>query len=177
MKKLAILIVLALEIAVCGCGASKNANTEVNTTTSGNWEAQLVGGTQQAALMDFVVTFSVTNSGPLDITGFSFFNSGACFGNDIHSTTQSGTANFTTAGTGNVTGTLNLTIKSTTSANTITMTGNLTGTSNATSGTLGTLSNGVVNGTWQLTGGAGDPSCSGTGTFLMCQGSNTCTAP
>lgn len=177
MKKLAILIVLALEIAVSGCGASKNASTEVNTTTSGNWEAQLVGGTQQAALLDFVVTFSVTNSGPLDITGFNFFNQGACFGNDIHSTTQSGTANFTTAGTGSVTGTLNLTIKSTSSANSITLTGNLTGTSNATSGNLGTLTNGVVNGTWQLTGAAGDPSCSATGTFLMCQGSNTCTAP
>ncbi len=177
MKKLAILIVLALEIAVCGCGSSKNANTEVNTQSSGNWEAQLVGGTQQASLLNFVVTFSVTNSGPLDITGFQFFNQGACFGNDIHSTTQSGTANFSTAAGGSVTGTLNLTIKSSDNANSLALTGNLTGTSNASSGTLGTLSNGVVNGTWQLTGGAGDPSCSASGTFLMCQGSNKCTAP
>lgn len=178
MKKLAILIVLALEIAVCGCGSTKNTSTEVNTQSSGNWEAQLLGGTQQASLLNFVVTFNVINSGPLEITGFQFFNQGACFGTLIHSTTQSGTANFSTAANGTVTGTLNLTIKSTDSANSLALTGNLTGSSSATSGTFGNLSNGVVNGTWQLTGGAGDPSCSGSGTFLMCQGPNsTCTAP
>jgi hypothetical protein len=28
-----------------------------------------------------------------------------------------------------------------------------------------------------LTGGSGDPSCTGTGSFIMCQGKNTCTVP
>jgi hypothetical protein len=61
--------------------------------------------------------------------------------------------------------------------NVLTLTGDLTGTSNGTTSTTGTLSNGVVVGTWTLTGGAGDPSCTGNGDFLMCQGNNTCTAP
>jgi hypothetical protein len=34
-----------------------------------------------------------------------------------------------------------------------------------------------VVGTWKLTGGAGDPSCTGQGNFLMCQGTNTCSVP
>jgi hypothetical protein len=174
MKKLAILIVLALELAVCGCGSSNNTSTETNTSTAGNWEAQLIGGTEQASLLNFVVAFSVTNSGPLDITGFSFINSGACFANGINGSTQSGSANFTTASNGTVTGTLNLTIKSNNSANQLVVAGDLTGTSNATSGTAGTLSNGIVTGTWTLQGGSGDPSCTGGGTFIMCQGKNTC---
>jgi hypothetical protein len=61
--------------------------------------------------------------------------------------------------------------------NVLTLTGNLTGTSNGTTGTTGTLSNGVVEGTWALTGGQGDPSCTGGGSFLMCQGAATCTVP
>jgi len=175
MKRLAILIVLALELAVGGCGSSKNTSTETNTSTTGNWEAQLVGGTQQASLLNFTVDFSVTNSGPLDINGVSFFNQGACFGTTINSTTESGTANFTTASSGAVIGTLDLTVKSVTPAgNVLTLTGTLIGTSSATSGTAGTLTNGVVTGTWTLTGGQGDSSCAGSGTFVMCQGKNTC---
>jgi len=77
-----------------------------------------------------------------------------------------------------VTGTLTLTVQSITPAgNTLTLNGNVTGTSNGTIGTTGTLSNGVVAGTWSLTGGAGDPSCTGGGNFLMCQGAATCTVP
>jgi len=177
MKKLAILIVMALEIAVCGCGASKNTSTEVNTSTSGNWEAQLTGGTAQASLLNFTINFSVTNSGPLDITNLSFFNQGACFGTTINDTKETGTANFSTASNGTVNGTLDLTVNSTSSSNSLALTGTLTGNSSATAGTAGTLSNGVVVGTWTLSGGAGDPSCTGSGTFLMCQGNNTCTAP
>jgi hypothetical protein len=175
MKKLAILIVLALQLAVSGCGSSNNTSTETNTSTTGNWEAQLIGGTQQASQINFVVAFSVTNSGPLDITGFSFINAGSCFANGVNGSTETGNANFTTASTGAVTGTLNLTVNSTTPAgNSLTLTGDLTGTSSATAGTAGTLSNGIVIGTWMLTGGQGDPSCTGSGTFVMCQGKNTC---
>lgn len=178
MKKLAILIVLALELAVSGCGSSKNTSTETNTSTRGFWETQLIGGTQQASLLNFTVSFSVINSGPLDITGMSFFNQGACFGTTLNSTTENGNASFTTASNGAVTGTLNLTVNSVTPpGNVLTLTGNLTGTSSASAGVPGTLSNGVVTGTWTLTGGQGDASCTGTGTFLMCQGKNTCTAP
>lgn len=175
MKKLAILIVLALELAVGGCGSSNNTSTTTNTSTTGNWEAQLIGGTQQASLLNFTVGFNVTNSGPLTITGFSFFNQGSCFGTTVNSTNESGNATFSTASTGAVTGTLSLTVNSVTPAgNVLTLTGDLTGTSSATAGTTGTLSNGVVIGTWTLTGGQGDPTCTGGGTFVMCQGKNTC---
>ena len=55
------------------------------------------------------------------------------------------------------------------------MTGNLTGTSNGTPQVTGTLSNGVVVGTWMLSGGAGDASCADSGNFIMCQGTSPCT--
>ena len=88
MRRLAILVLLALEFAVCGC-ANNTPSTVTNTATSGNWEAQLInpsGG--QATLLNFVVSFNVTNSGPLKITGFGFFNDNACFAKDFKSQTS-----------------------------------------------------------------------------------------
>lgn len=175
MKKLALVIALALEIAVCACGTSPNTNPVNNTSTTGNWEAQLTGGTEQASLLNFVVAFSVENSGPLDVTGFGFFNQGSCFANGLNAETVSGTANFTTSGAETVTGTLNLTINSSTNNSALKLSGNLTGTSNATSTTVGTLTNGVVVGTWTLTPGANLAGCnSDSGSFVMCQGAATC---
>ena len=183
MKKLAFLLALALELAVCGCASNTIANTTPATTTKGSWEAQLTGGTDQASLLNFVTTFSLNNnntvtSGPLTITGFSFFNAGKCFANGIHGTTQSGNATLVTSSADQVTGSLSFTVVSVTPAgNTLTMSGNLTGTSSGTVTTAGTLTNGVVVGTWTLNGGGGDPSCTGGGNFLMCQGSDSCTPP
>ena len=136
----------------------------------------MTGGTGDASELNFVTTFSVTNSGPLNITGFSFINNGACFANGTNGSTQTGSATLDTSSTGAVTGTLSFNVQSVTPAgNTLTLTGDLTGTSNGTTGTTGTLSNGVVVGTWTLTGGQGDPSCTGSGDFVLCQGKNTCT--
>jgi len=189
MKKFAIFMVVALQITVCACGTSPNTSTTNNTQTTGNWEAILTGGTEQASLLNFVTTFSVTNSGPLDITALSFFNSGACFATGANATTESGSATLTTASAGTVTGTLTLTVNSVTpSGNSLALTGNLTGTSNGTTTTTGALSNGVVVGTWKLAGGQGDASCAGSGSFIMCQTLSsgtttttgtgaTCTAP
>ncbi len=179
MKKLAFLTLLALAFAVSSCGNSTPTNV-TNTSTSGNWEALLTGGTGEASKLDFVTAFSVTNSGPLDITGFGFINSGACFATGLNAENETGAATLTTSSTNQVTGTVTLTVNSVNPAgNTLTMTGNLTGSSNGTTTTTGTLSNGVVAGTWTLTGGA---SCTGgaasvTGNFLMCQGKATCTVP
>jgi hypothetical protein len=179
MKKLAFLMVLALELAVCSCGSSTSAPTTTNTATTGNWEAQLTGGADQASLLNFVTSFSVTNTGPLNITGFSFINAGKCFANGVNGSTETGTATLITGSANQVTGTLDFTVKSVTPAgNTLSLTGNLTGTSNGTPTTTGTLSNGVVVGTWTLTGGAGDSTCAvPQGNFVMCQGTNTCTIP
>lgn len=177
MKKLAILTLLALELAVCGCG-SGTPSTTTSTTTSGNWEAQLTGGTVEASKLNFVTAFSVTNSGPLDITGFGFINAGKCFASGLNVENESGSAILNTSSTNTVTGTLSFTVQSATSGgNILILNGNLTGTSNGTTTTTGTLSNGVVSGTWSLSGGQGDPSCTGGGSFLMCQGVATCTVP
>jgi hypothetical protein len=180
MKTVAILLVVALGCVVWGCGNNIPA-TVTNTTTSGNWEAQLIdpsggAGTQ----LNFVISFTVTNNGPLDITGFAFFNQGSCFSTGLTTSTQSGNASFTTnTATGQVTGNLNLTITSTTNSSVLKLTSNpngLTGTSNGTLTTTGTLSNGVVVGTWQLTGPT-DLGCNSSGsgnTFIMCQNAATC---
>jgi len=190
MKTVTILLVVALGCLLWGCG-NNIPPTVTNTTTSGNWEAQLIdpsggAGTQ----LNFVVAFNVTNNGPLDITGFAFFNQGPCFTTGLTASTQSGNASFTTnTATGQVTGNLNLTITSTTNSSVLQLTSNpngLTGTSNGTLTTTGTLSNGVVVGTWQLTN-ATDASCnsptsgsSASGspvpgyTFIMCQNASTC---
>lgn len=179
MKRLAILVALALELAVCGCG-NNVPNTVTQTQTSGNWEAQLIDGTGQTTLLNFIVAFNVTNSGPLDITGFAFFNQGACFDTGLNAETESGNAAFTTNNAGQVTGTLNLTINSTTKGSVLTLQkGQLTGTSNGTTTTTGTLSNGVVVGQWSLAPGTNASGCTGatTGTYILCQGKNTCTTP
>jgi len=179
MKKLAILALLALELGVCGCGNSTPKNS-TTTTAAGNWEALLSGGKGAASLLNFVTTFNVTdtsgaNNQPLDITGFSFFNAGACFANGTGTSTETGSATLNTSGTNQVTGTLTFTVVSVTPAgNTLSLTGNLTGTSNGTTTTTGTLSSGVVSGTWTLTGSS---DCTGGGNFIMCQGADTCTVP
>jgi hypothetical protein len=178
MKKLAILIVLALELAVSGCGTTSPPPV-INTSTAGLWEAKMFGGTGEASLLGFTTTFVVENNGPLNVTSFAFFNQGSCFTNGLNAQNVSGTANFTTnVGTDQVTGSLNLIVNSVSPVgNVLTLTspdGGLTGTSNGTTTTAGTLTNGVAVGTWTLTGGQG---CAGSGTFVMCQGTSTCTVP
>jgi hypothetical protein len=177
MTKFALVALLAIELAVCGCGTKGTPSTTTNTQATGNWEAQLTGGTDQASLLNFVTTFNVTNSGPLDVTGFGFFNAGACFATGTDAETVSGSATLTSSSTNAVTGTLALTITSSTNGSVLTLdSGTLTGTSNGTIGTTGTLSNGVVVGTWKLAPGGGVTGCnSGMGTYILCQGKATCT--
>lgn len=180
MKKLALVALLALELVVCGCGTSGAPPTTTNTQATGNWEAQLTGGTDQASLLNFVTTFTVTNSGPLSVTGFGFFNAGSCFATGTNAETVSGNASFTTSSTNTVTGTLTLTVTSSTNGSVLTLgtptPATLTGTSNGTTTTTGTLSNGVVVGQWSLSPGSGATGCNaGSGNFIMCQGKATCT--
>jgi len=188
MKKLAILTLLALELAVCGCASNTLNNFATNTASTAEWEAQLVGGTGPASELNFLTTFNVQTYNnitvPLDIpaAGFNFFNSGQCFSTGFQVVTVTGTAAFaTTQGTDQVIGQLSMVVTSLTPpGNVLTLTappGGLTGTSNGTTTTTGTLSNGVVVGTWQLTGSAGNPSCTGSGTFIMCESKSTCTVP
>jgi len=175
MTKFSLVVLLALALLLSGCGATNNTTTNNDTSASGSWEAQLTGGTDQASLLNFVSTFSVTNSGPIDVTGFAFFNAGSCFNNGTDAESVSGDATLVTSSTSAVTGTLNMTIASSTNGSVLTLTGDLTGTSSGTSTTSGTLSNGVVVGSWSLTPGAKATGCNaGTGDFVMCQGKATC---
>jgi hypothetical protein len=180
MKRFAILIGLALGLALCGC-ANNTPSTVTNTSTTGNWEAQLINPTGgQASLLNFVVAFNVTNSGPLSITGFAFFNDGTCFKTGLNQQTESGTASFTTDSTGNVSGTLSLKVTSSSTGSVLSLSGNLTGKSNGTTTTTGTLSSGVVVGNWTLTPGANATGCNAvtqtdSASFVMCQNAATCT--
>ena len=143
----------------------------------------MTGGTGQASLLNFVAPFALTtNNGvnePLDIeAGFGFINSSQCFTNNATQETVTGSATLNALSSGQVTGTLSMTITGAApTSNVLTLTGtSLTGTSNYSPGVVGTLSNGVVTGTWTLTG-----PCTGSttqqGNFLMCQGANKCTPP
>jgi hypothetical protein len=183
MKKLAILLAVALEIAACGCATNNTNQTSTITTTAngGFWQAQLTGGTGQASLLNFNVSFSVNTTGPIDVTGFSFFNDGACFSTTANSETISGNTTLSTANNGTVTGPFTMTVKSNTNSNSLQLKGILTGTSNGSTTTTGTLSNGVVIGNWTLT--STDASCNPntgnnsnglSGNFVMCQGASTC---
>ena len=195
MKKFAILALLALELAVCGCGRNSPLNT-VTTNTNGAWEAQLLGGAGLAGQLNFVASFQVETftgqtSQSLNFTntptssGVGFYNATACFSPDIRAVNESGNATLNTSSAGQVTGSLNMTI--TDNSNVLTLTtngtppGGVSGTSSGTIDTTGTLANGVVWGTWALT--SSDPNCippsggSASGTFIMCQGTTTCTIP
>ena len=178
MKKIVLPLLLALELVVCGCGTSGTSSNTTNTQATGNWEAQLSGGTDQASLLNFVTSFTVTNSGPLSITGFGFFNAGACFATGSSAENVTGNADFSTSSTNAVTGTLGLTITSSSNGSVLTLNaGNLTGTSSGTTSTTGKLSNGVVVGTWSLTPGSGATGCkAATGTYILCQDKATCSA-
>jgi len=186
MKKVvAISILFALGLALGSCGSSTPTNA-ITTSTNGTWEAHLTGGIGQASELNFNTTFTVTDTTgisnePLSISGFAFFNAGKCFTNGTNGTTWAGSATLITSSAGTVSGSLTFTVTSSTSSNVLTLntspSGGISGTSNGTTTTTGTLSSGIAWGTWALTGGQGDPSCQGSGNFIMCQGTQTCTIP
>lgn len=174
MTKFAILALLAVAFVLSSCGATPTPTNVISTTASGNWEAQLTGGTGQAALLNFVTNFVVTDIGALTINGFNFINAGTCF---VDQEQASGSAQYTTAGNGQVTGNLDYQVLSRIpTGNLLKLTGTLTGTSSGGTGSTGQLTNGAVTGTWTLTGSS---DCGGkdgvSGTFTMCQGHATCT--
>jgi hypothetical protein len=177
MKKFAFVTLLALALAICSCGHTI-PTAITNTEANGNWEAELTPSAGMNGL-SFVTTFSVIDTAPLDITAFGFINSGPCFATGLDQEPVSGSASFgTNTGTGQVTGTLTYIVHSSVPpGNLLTLNGQLSGTSNGTTTTTGTLSNGVVWGTWTLTNGPETPQCTGTGNFIMCQGTATCSIP
>ena len=184
MKKLAFLTLLAIAALISSCG-SNQIQALPTSNISGNWEAQLTGGTGPAAGLNFLVNFNlfVTNGSGnqgLNINDFSFINTNSCFPS-VPSII--GTVNLTNSlNTNQITGSIVFTIKSPT-GNVLTLsadpfasppTGQLIATSNN-----GTVTNGAVNGQWTLTGSNG---CTAGGmgavvqpSFIMCQNATTCT--
>lgn len=83
MKMLAFLCLLGLAALVSSCG-SNQIEALPTSNISGNWEAQLTGGTGPAALLNFLVNFNlfVTNGSPtqnVNTNDLSFINPNSCF--------------------------------------------------------------------------------------------------
>lgn len=194
MKKLAFLALLTIAAVISSCGS--NQIQELPTSSiSGNWEAQLTGGTGPAAALSFITNFNlfVTNGSPtqnVNVNSFNFINANPCF------PTQPG-VKISTQLTNNInlqkiTGSLLLTIASnpaTGGGNVLHMsadpnatppTGELIATAPANNGTV---SNGGVNGMWWLVADSSikNNPCPSAGTessplpFIMCQGATSCT--
>jgi hypothetical protein len=156
MKRFVLVALLALALALSGCGSKNSSTTAATTTASGTWQAVLSGGSGEASALSFVTTFSVNDDGSLSVTGIEFITVGSCF---VSAASASGTLDVTTDANNVVTGMLSYVVQSGSPAgNTLTL--------------LGTESGPTITGNWTLTGGAG---CTGSGEFVMCQGTGACT--
>jgi hypothetical protein len=156
MKRLVVVALLALELAISGCGSS-TTNT-APTTASGTWQAVLSGGTGEASALSFVTTFTVNSDGSLNVHTVEFITGGptSCF---VSAASATGSLNVTTNADNVVTGPLSFTVQSGTPAgNTLTL--------------AGTENGPTITGNWTLTGGTG---CTGSGEFIMCEGTGPCT--
>lgn len=165
MKKALILPLLLLTLPVGGCGTS---SSDVQTAAGGVWEAQLTGGQDPGQGLSFTTDFSVSGAGGvLSFSNFQFLTSGPCF--PVNGITPAGNMALIVNQTNfQVTGTFGLSV--TANGNTLTLNGTVSGTENGTTGTQ--LSNGLVTGTWTLTG-AGANGCNDSneqsGSFTMTQ--------
>jgi hypothetical protein len=186
MKKLSIIVLLALATLLANCG-SRTVSQQNLTGTGGNWEAEFTGGTGYAALLAFTTQFNTGyGGGPFNIYYFSFINTNPCF---TAVAGETGSAHLSTNGADQVTGSLTYTVTgsyvpsggTSTATSTLTLTaqppdsGELEGTASGSSGDTA-LENGVAWGDWSLTNSSNDSACTGSGTFLMCQETATCSA-
>jgi hypothetical protein len=146
MKQSLTALILLLSIALAGCGSNGNS-----ANINGNWSATLTDSGGGATVFNFVTALAVNSDGSLSVVNFTFNSSGPCFVSG-----QSATGSVTLSGNfnGNVTGSFQLNVQSTGSLNSV-LTLN------------GTVSGGVITGTWTLTGGIG---CTGNGAFTMTRG-------
>jgi hypothetical protein len=164
MKRVAVLLVLAFALLLNGC----SSQTDPQSSATGVWQADLLGGEGTATGFSFIVQFSVEGNNALSFSNFQFLNnvSGGCFPVLPTGSTLDGTLNITANSADQVSGTFSMTVAA--NGNTLTLT------STTVSGTENTndtaLTGGSITGTWTLTGsGSGCPSTSGT--FTMTQSS------
>lgn len=163
MKEVAILLLLTVMLSGCGTTPSVQAGV------GGIWAAVLVGGEGQASGFSFNTQFTVSGSA-LSFSSLEFLNNdpGGCFPLSPALSGDSGTADLSYNSADQLTNS-SVTITVTSGGNTLTLTSiSVTGTINT---NTNVLSDGLITGTWALTGGAG---CTGTGSFTMTQSaSNT----
>jgi hypothetical protein len=162
MKEVAILLSLVLMLSGCG-----NTNS-VQAGVGGIWSASLVGGDGEASGFSFVSQFTLSGSS-ISFSSLQFINFNqngnqqeSCFQLSPPTSSDSGTSDLSANSAGQVTGTMSITVNS--GGNTLTLT------STTVSGIINTntnvLSDGVITGTWTITGST---ACTGSGTFTMTQ--------
>ncbi len=189
---LSLMALLAIAAVLASCGS--NDIQELPTSSiSGNWEAQLTGGTQGAAALNFITNFNlfVTNGSPnqnVNVNDFAWINANPCFSNPPGGVTI--TVQLTNnINTQQITGSIVLTIGKA-PGNVLTLsadpnatppTGELLATATSSNGVV---SNGGVNGMWWLTPGtsftSGVQACTAGSQssplpFIMCQNATSCT--
>ncbi len=186
MKKLAFFILLTAAAVVPGCG-SNTIQSLPTTNTSGNWEAQMIGGTGPASQINFIVNFNVfiTNgqgTQQLTIHQIVFFNTGpdSCF--PLPTGTNGSPVNilgsmdlFTNPGTEQISGTMAMKITSP-SGNVLTLTANPPSGGVLGTNSSGNMTKGAVSGTWTMTSSNKACAVNNTppATFIMCQNATSC---
>src|ERR1700678_4147093 len=152
MKKLVIVGLLAVGCFLAGCGTTRTATT----AAGGNWAVTLQGPPVNETLFNFVTTFSVDDSGALNVTNLNFLTAGPCFPVTGLGESVGGTFDVTSAES-DPTATANVTFTVKRHGHMLTLTGTATGVTNTVAQT--TTWNAVTGG-WTLTGSS---SCTGSG--------------
>src|SRR6202789_3087472 len=147
MKKLVIVGLLALGCFVAGCGTTSTATTAAGAIRPASFQ----GPPANETLFNFVTTFSVDDSGALNVTNFNFLTAGPCFPVTGLGESVGGTFDVTSAES-DPTATANVTFTVKGNGNLLTLTGTATGVTNTVAQTT-TWNN--VTGSWTLTGSSG----------------------
>jgi hypothetical protein len=148
MRRLGIVLLVAFGLFLTGCGGDGSGPGSGNGNINGNWTATL-NDTGSSPVFTFTTSFHQGGGTDVSVTNFTFTTSSPCF---VSGGTE--TASFTLSGnfSGSVTGSFALNIQSETpSGNTLTL--------------QGTVRNGVITGTWSLSGVTSG--CTGNGNFTL----------
>jgi hypothetical protein len=142
MKFIGVTCVLMLGVVLSACGGGGNSSGNIN----GTWTATLTNSDGSPAFA-FTTVFTQSSGTSLTITNFSFSTSGSCF--ESEPVTETGSFGLTGDFNGRVSGTFAMTItQKNNPSNVLTL--------------HGTVNNGVITGTWTLTGSV---TCTGNGSF------------
>ncbi|HEX4423876.1 MAG TPA: hypothetical protein VH079_00655 [Terriglobales bacterium] len=148
MRRLGIVLLVAFGLLLVGCGGNGSGPGSGNGNINGNWTATLMDS-GNTPVFTFTTSFRQGNGSDVSVTNLTFTTSSPCF---VSGGTE--TAQFMLSGnfSGSVTGSFELTIQSATpSGNTLTL--------------EGTAKNGLITGTWTLSGVTSG--CTGNGNFTI----------